>query len=82
MFSIELVAMVVLGGMGSVWGGVIGAFFLTILPEALRIFENIEILLFGAILIVCIMFLPRGLAGGFSDLVKYVSGARRGGKHD
>jgi len=63
-FSVELVTMVVLGGMASVWGSVIGAFFLTILPELLRVFENIEIVLYGAILIVFMIFLPEGIAGG------------------
>jgi len=62
-FSVELVTMVVLGGMARIWGSVIGAFFLTILPEFLRFFENIEIMLYGAILIVFIIFMPEGIAG-------------------
>jgi len=64
-FSIKLVTMVVLGGMGSIWGGVVGALFLTILPELLRAFENIELLIYGAILIICMMFLPEGITGVF-----------------
>ncbi len=64
LYSVELIVMVVLGGMSSIFGSVAGAFFLTALPEFLRAFENIEILLFGAILIVCMIFLPEGLAGG------------------
>jgi branched-chain amino acid transport system permease protein len=62
--------MVVLGGMANVWGAVIGAFFLTILPEFLRIFENIEILLYGAILIIFMIFMPEGIAGGITKLYR------------
>jgi len=69
-FSVQLVVMVVLGGMASVWGSVAGAFFLTILPEALREFEEIDILVYGAILVATIMFLPDGLAGGVKRLFR------------
>ena len=68
--SVLLVTMVVLGGMTNVWGAVAGAFFLTMLPEFLRIFENIEFLLYGFILIVCMMFLPEGIVGGIQKLVR------------
>jgi branched-chain amino acid transport system permease protein len=67
-FSVELVTMVVLGGMANVWGSVIGAFFITILPEFLRMFENIEVLLYGAILVLFMIFLPEGIAGGIVKL--------------
>lgn len=76
-FSVELVTMVVLGGMGSIWGAVVGALFLTVLPEFLRAFENVEIVLYGAILIVCMMFLPGGIAGGLLKVAKNL-GARGG----
>ncbi|MFW5735426.1 MAG: branched-chain amino acid ABC transporter permease [Oceanidesulfovibrio sp.] len=68
LYSVELITMVVLGGMATLWGSVVGAFFLTALPEFLRVFENIEILLFGAILVVCMMFLPQGIVGGAINL--------------
>lgn len=68
LYSVELLTMVVLGGMATLWGSVVGAFFLTSLPEFLRVFENIEILLFGAILVVCMMFLPQGIVGGITSL--------------
>jgi branched-chain amino acid transport system permease protein len=66
--STQFVVMVVLGGMASVWGSVVGAFFLTALPEALRGFEDVDILVYGAILVATIMFLPDGLAGGLARL--------------
>jgi len=67
--SVQLVVMVVLGGMASVWGSVVGAFFLTVLPEALRNFEDIDILVYGCILVATILFLPDGLAGGLHRLL-------------
>ena len=62
--SIQLVTMVVVGGMASLWGAVAGATFLTALPEVLRAIEDNDILVYGAMLILCMMFLPGGLAEG------------------
>lgn len=59
--SIELVTMVVIGGMASVYGSVVGAVLLTALPQALATFEGWETVAFGAILMLCMIFLPRGL---------------------
>jgi branched-chain amino acid transport system permease protein len=59
--SIELVTMVVVGGMASVYGSVLGAILLTALPQALATFEGWEIVVFGAILMLSMIFLPRGL---------------------
>lgn len=59
--SIELITMVVIGGMASIWGSVIGAVLLTALPQALATFEGWETVIFGAILMVCMIFLPKGL---------------------
>jgi branched-chain amino acid transport system permease protein len=67
-FSVQLVVMVVLGGMASVWGAMAGAFFLTALPEALRGFEEVDILVYGAILVSCVMYMPMGLAGAAAGL--------------
>lgn len=59
--SIELVTMVVVGGMASVYGSLIGAVLLTALPQALSTFEGWETVVFGAILIFCMIFMPKGL---------------------
>ena len=77
-FSVTLLVMVVLGGMASVWGAVAGALFLTALPEFLRAFEDIETLIFGAILILGMMFLPSGLAGGAARLSRRIRDALAG----
>jgi branched-chain amino acid transport system permease protein len=59
--SIELVTMVVIGGMASVYGSVLGAVLLTALPQALASFEGWETVAFGTILMLCMVFMPRGL---------------------
>jgi branched-chain amino acid transport system permease protein len=59
--SIELVTMVVIGGMASVYGSLIGAVLLTALPQALATFEGWETVAFGMILMVCMIFMPKGL---------------------
>jgi branched-chain amino acid transport system permease protein len=59
--SIELVTMVVVGGMASVYGSVVGAVLLTALPQALAAFEGWETVAFGAILMLFMIFLPRGI---------------------
>jgi branched-chain amino acid transport system permease protein len=68
--SIELVAMVVLGGMGSVFGTLVGAAVLVVLPQALTVFHDYEQALLGLIIMVFMIFLRRGivpsLAGAFA----------------
>ncbi len=59
--SIELVTMVVVGGMASIYGSLVGAVLLTALPQALATFEGWETVVFGAILMLCMIFLPKGL---------------------
>jgi len=69
-FSIVLVVMVAVGGMANVWGAMIGAALLTILPEYLRAFQDYDILIYGSILLVIMMFLPQGLFAGILGLIK------------
>ncbi|MEI6559454.1 MAG: branched-chain amino acid ABC transporter permease [Rhodospirillaceae bacterium] len=61
MRSIELVTMVVFGGMASTYGAVIGAAILTALPQLLTAFEDYETMIFGAIMVGTMIFMPRGL---------------------
>lgn len=63
MFSVKLVVMVVVGGMGSIWGSILGAALMTSLPQFLTVLEDYEMLVYGAILILVMMFAPKGLAG-------------------
>lgn len=59
--SIELVTVVVVGGMASVFGSVVGAALLTVLPQLLSTFEGWETVVFGAILMATMIFLPKGI---------------------
>jgi branched-chain amino acid transport system permease protein len=60
----SLLIMVILGGPGTLWGPVAGAVVFTALPEILRLTPELRSLLYGAILLAIVLFLPRGLVGG------------------
>ncbi len=59
--SAMILSIVVLGGMGSVVGVVIAALALILIPEYLRVFSNYRMLLFGAALIIMMVFRPQGI---------------------
>ncbi len=61
--SINDLIFVVLGGMGSITGGIIAAFVLTILQEALRFLRDYRLLIYPVILILVMLFRPQGLLG-------------------
>jgi branched-chain amino acid transport system permease protein len=62
-FSVMLMAMVVIGGIGSTWGVVAAAIGLTLLPEAIRFVNDYRLLVFGGMLVLVIRLAPGGLAG-------------------
>jgi branched-chain amino acid transport system permease protein len=68
-FSVELVTMVIIGGLGSIYGSLIGAALLTLLPEMLRTFQDYDIIVYGGLLIIMTMFMPGGLARGIPLLL-------------
>lgn len=59
--SITILAMVLIGGMGNIWGVILGAVLLIIIPERLRDFENLRMLLFGAAMALIMIYRPQGL---------------------
>jgi len=61
-FSVMLMAMVVIGGIGSTWGVAIAAIGLTLLPEAIRFVNDYRLLVFGGIMVLVIRVAPGGLA--------------------
>lgn len=61
--SVIVLSMVVLGGMGSVPGVILGALIVVILPELLREFASYRMLIFGAALVLMMIFRPQGLIG-------------------
>jgi len=68
--SIELVAMVVLGGMGSIIGSLIGSAVLVILPQALTIFHDYEHAILGLTLMAVMIFLRRGIVPSLSAALR------------
>jgi len=75
--SADLVIMVVVGGMGSIWGSLFGAGLITLLPEWMDVFETYKDLVHGAILVGVLLFLPQGLVTGLVDLVRIQLAVRR-----
>ncbi len=67
--SVQLVTMVVVGGMGHLWGGLAGAVLITGLPEALHHFEDFHTLIYGLILMTSLVFLPHGVVPACAALV-------------
>jgi branched-chain amino acid transport system permease protein len=61
--SIEIITMVVLGGLGSVSGAVMAAIFLTVLPEALRPVKDYRMVIYATLLIVLMITRPQGILG-------------------
>jgi branched-chain amino acid transport system permease protein len=61
--SIEVIAMVVLGGMGSISGSVLAAIILTLLPEVLRSVKELRMVIYSLMLIVLMITRPQGLLG-------------------
>jgi branched-chain amino acid transport system permease protein len=59
--SIELVTMVVFGGMASVFGAVVGAAVLTVLPQLLTVLKDYEMMVYGAVLVATMIFFPQGI---------------------
>jgi branched-chain amino acid transport system permease protein len=70
-FSVELLTMVVIGGLGSIYGSFLGAVILTMLPEFLRVFQDFDIVVYGLMLILITMFMPGGLIGGMQKIAEF-----------
>ena len=70
--SVELVTMVVIGGMASTFGAAFGAIALTLLREGLVVFEDYEMLIHGALLMVVMIILPQGLFVGIGQGLRRV----------
>jgi branched-chain amino acid transport system permease protein len=67
--SVELVTMVVLGGLGSVAGSIVGAAVLVTLPQLLTVFQEYETVVLGLIIIVSMIFMRDGVVPTVARLV-------------
>ena len=61
--SVDFVVMIIVGGLGSVPGSIVGAAVVTLLNDVLAGFQNYRPLIFGSVLIGCMLFMPGGIAG-------------------
>lgn len=73
MESIFIISIVIIGGAGSLWGPVIGSVVLVSLPEILRFIgfpsavgANFRQILYGSLLVICVLWRPRGIMGSYS----------------
>ena len=74
--SIIILCVVVLGGMGSVLGVIFGALILILLPEYLRAFSEYRLLIFGAVLVVMMVFRPGGIVSQVRRTYQFKTNAR------
>jgi branched-chain amino acid transport system permease protein len=66
--SFTMMAMVIVGGMGTMIGPVIGAIVLTFLPELLRGFGELRLMIYGVALTLVVLFMPGGIVQGWTAL--------------
>jgi branched-chain amino acid transport system permease protein len=84
LLSIEYIVMIIVGGIGSILGSVLGAIFITLMPEAVRaleswareiaphlVFPDLRAMVVGAVLVLFIAFEPEGLAGRWRKIKEY-----------
>jgi len=82
MQSVMILSIVVLGGMGSIPGVIIGAVVLILLPEKLRFLSEYRMLIFGAAMVVMMVFRPGGLIQSVREVYQYKPAETGGGKQE
>jgi branched-chain amino acid transport system permease protein len=80
--SLVMVSVVILGGMDNVFGVIVGALLLVLLPEKLRVVQDYRFLIYGLILIIMLIFRPRGLIPFQPRDYAGLAGATRPGRAD
>jgi branched-chain amino acid transport system permease protein len=69
--SVDMIVMVVVGGVGTLVGPIIGAVFLTYVPEVLSFASHFRPILLGIILIIVTLFVPHGIVGAWRRLLSF-----------
>lgn len=62
---VTLLLMVVLGGLGNIWGGIIGAIIITIFYDLTQEYYQYQLLIFGMSIVILVLFMPKGIGGLF-----------------
>lgn len=75
--SISILSMVVIGGMGTIRGAIIGAIILGLMPEVFRFISDYRMLLYGGLLVFMMRFQPEGLLGENSFLWRFIKGVNK-----
>ena len=70
--SLDAILAVIVGGSGTIAGPVIGAFFVVMLPEYLRFADSFRLILYGLILVLATIFMPRGIVGVSVDTWSWI----------
>jgi branched-chain amino acid transport system permease protein len=73
-YSLLVLMMVIVGGITNLWGAIIGAVAITVLPELLRKFEEFDVLVYGLILTLSLMFFRKGLVPIVIEKIKKLKG--------
>ncbi len=69
--SVDFVVMIIVGGLGSVPGSIVGAAVVTVLHDSLAAFQGYRPLIFGAILVACMLFMPGGITSAARALARW-----------
>ena len=64
--SVQILSMVILGGLGSVPGSIIGAIVLVVVPELLRDLGSLRQVFYGVVIVIMVLARPKGLLGGIN----------------
>lgn len=80
-FSITILSMVVIGGIGTIRGPLLGAILLGAAPEVLRFADDYRMLVYGTLLVLMVRFQPQGLLGENSFILRFFSRFTKGGKN-
>ncbi|MFT9846381.1 branched-chain amino acid ABC transporter permease [Aneurinibacillus sp. REN35] len=68
--SINILLMLLIGGMGSIAGAILGGLFITVLSEYLRAFAEYQMLIYGVLIVIVVIFAPKGLSGMLERIKK------------
>ena len=60
---VTVLLMVVLGGIGHIWGGIIGAIIVTVIYDFTRDYYQYQLLMFGMVIVLTVMYMPTGIGG-------------------
>jgi branched-chain amino acid transport system permease protein len=78
-YSMNAILAIIIGGSGTITGPVIGSFLMNFLPEYLRIVESMRMIIYGLLLILITIFLPKGIVGIYQTMMtKIANFSKRG----